>query len=167
MACMARPAATGQGPEQSWPWRSLQRADFAMALATPAAARSAHFSLHYRPVPTTPIAGQATRTASHGLSTARAPTEAASVNKWVEIDRCGLGIVVPKRHAPRAATRNLLKRKIRARVAQARPALPPGQWLVRLTAPFDARQFPSAASIALGAAVGAELEQVFARWPTR
>ena len=89
------------------------------------------------------------------------------MNKWVEIDRCGLGIVVPKRHAPRAATRNLLKRKIRARVAQARPALPPGQWLVRLTAPFDARQFPSAASIALGAAVGAELEQVFARWPTR
>ena len=49
-----------------------------------------------------------------------------------------LGLVVPKRHARRAATRNLIKRQMRAQLAQAAASaapqaqLPPGLWVLRL-----------------------------------
>ena len=73
-----------------------------------------------------------------------------------------LGLVVPKRHARRAATRSLLKRQMRAHAAQFRSRLPAGQWLIRLRAPFDARLYPSAASAQLRDAAGSELAMVFA-----
>ena len=74
-----------------------------------------------------------------------------------------LGAVVPKRHARRSVTRTLLKRQIRRHLAAHRAALPPGLWVVRLRAPFDRAEFPSAASAALGQAAGAELDAVFGR----
>lgn len=55
-------------------------------------------------------------------------------------------MVVPKRHARRAVTRNLLKRQMRAVMAAHAGGLPPGLWVLRLKAPFDPRQFRSAAS---------------------
>lgn len=77
-----------------------------------------------------------------------------------------LGAVVPKRHARRAVTRNLLKRQIR-RVVHAQAALesglPSGLWVIRLRSPFDRKLFPSAASDALRAAAGTELLAVMAR----
>lgn len=66
--------------------------------------------------------------------------------------RIWLGTVVPKRHARRAVTRNLIKRQIRSaaeRTTQGLPLLAPGLWVVRLRAPFDRRVFTSAASAAL------------------
>jgi ribonuclease P protein component len=76
-----------------------------------------------------------------------------------------LGAVVPKRHARRAVTRSLLKRQIRVCLtsrAEACPqAWPPGIWVVRLRAPFDRAQFPSAGSGALRSAARAELDAVF------
>ena len=74
-----------------------------------------------------------------------------------------LGCVVPKRHARRAVTRNLLKRRIRLAMARHLQALAPGLWLVRLRAPFGREKFPSAASAALQAAADSELEQLFTR----
>jgi ribonuclease P protein component len=83
---------------------------------------------------------------------------------------CWLGGVVPKRHARRAVTRSLLKRQIRAAfVAQATAAslpLPAGLWVVRLRAPFDVKQFPSASSEALRAAARDELAQLLLRAST-
>ena len=77
---------------------------------------------------------------------------------------CWLGMVVPKRHARRAVTRSLLKRQIRAAFASLEVAsgggLPPGLWVVRLRAPFDRKQFPSASSDALRLAARAELAQL-------
>ena len=74
---------------------------------------------------------------------------------------CWLGTVVPKRHARRSVTRSLLKRQIRAALDIAAHAdLAPGLWVVRLRAPFDRKQFPSAASDALRAAARAELDQL-------
>jgi ribonuclease P protein component len=70
---------------------------------------------------------------------------------------------LPKRHAKRAVTRNLLRRQIRAAVEQLQPALAPGLWVVRLRAPFDRRQFPSARSTALRDAARAELGQLLQR----
>lgn len=71
--------------------------------------------------------------------------------------------MVPKRHARRAVTRNLLKRQIRAAMQRHWQALAPGLWLVRLRAPFAATQYPSAASCALRVAAAGELEVLLQR----
>jgi ribonuclease P protein component len=73
-----------------------------------------------------------------------------------------LGVVVPKRHARRAATRSLLKRQIRTHAERYRGRLAAGQWLIRLRAPFDVRQYPSAASAYLRDAARSELAKAFA-----
>jgi len=74
-----------------------------------------------------------------------------------------LGLVVPKRHAKRAVTRTLMKRQIRNVAAACAPQLEPGLWVVRQRSPFDAKQFPSAASDALKEAARAELRALFDR----
>jgi ribonuclease P protein component len=74
-----------------------------------------------------------------------------------------LGTVVPKRHARRAVTRNLLKRQMRAVVQHEAERLPPGLWVLRLKAPFDKKQFPSAASAPLGALARSELTTLLQR----
>ena len=80
-----------------------------------------------------------------------------------------LGLVVPKRHARRAVTRNLLKRQMRSRMADAvaqapMPAqLPPGLWVLRLKSPFDKARFASAASAALRDAARSELTLLLQR----
>jgi len=73
-----------------------------------------------------------------------------------------LGLVVPKRHARRAVTRNVIKRQMRVQAEDHRHRLPPGVWLIRLRAPFDRQVFQSAASEALRLAARNELKQVFA-----
>jgi ribonuclease P protein component len=74
-----------------------------------------------------------------------------------------LGAVVPKRHARRAVTRNLLKRQIRTAFERHLAALLPGLWVVRLRAPFDRARFVSAASDPLRREVGKELDALFGR----
>ena len=78
-------------------------------------------------------------------------------------DGCWFGAVVAKRHARRAATRNLLRRQIRAAIDRHQATLPHGLWLVRLRAPFDARTYPSAASAALRSAARNELDALLTR----
>lgn len=73
-----------------------------------------------------------------------------------------LGVLVPKRHARRAVTRNLIRRLVRAVFALHLAGLPSGRWLVRLKAPFPAREFVSAASPSLAAAIRDELGQLLA-----
>lgn len=89
-----------------------------------------------------------------------------SALKSVEPGNIWLGLVVPKRHAKRSVTRQLLKRQMRAVVAeqemQSRP-LNHGLWVLRLRATFEVSQFPSAASAALAAAVRQELQQLLQR----
>jgi ribonuclease P protein component len=74
-----------------------------------------------------------------------------------------LGTVVPKRHARRSVTRNLLKRQIRAALSRHAEVLTPGLWLVRLRAPFASTQFPSASSDQLRHAARDELDQLLAQ----
>ena len=81
--------------------------------------------------------------------------ETAAVGIW-------LGAVVPKRHARKAVTRNLIKRQIRVAVTRHAGVLAGGLWVVRLRSPFDRICFPSASSDALKRAARAELESVFA-----
>jgi len=77
--------------------------------------------------------------------------------------RYALGVVVPKRHARRAVTRSLIKREVRAAWRCRASALDAGLWLVRLRAGFEASRYPSAASVALRAAVRLEVGQVLDR----
>ena len=72
-----------------------------------------------------------------------------------------LGSVIPKRHARRAVTRNLLRRQIRTVMGEQLARLPDGLWLVRLRQPFAREQFVSAASDALRQAARAELRELF------
>ncbi len=140
--------------------------DFERVLARPTRARSAHFALHHLSANLAPSAWAAAqlRTGQAELSTG----ESQPVHKFVEYpapslpDGCWVGMVVPKRHAKRSVTRQLLKRQIRAAFAE-RPGMPPGLWVVRLRSPFDRQKFPSAASDALRAAARAELAQLLDR----
>ncbi|UDF36246.1 UNVERIFIED_ORG: ribonuclease P protein component [Shinella sp. XGS7] len=144
--------------------RIQRSADFERVLGFPSRARSAHFAAHHvATVPSRP--GQHLSTAAGDLSTGDAPV----VHKLVDQvpaealpQGCWLGLVVPKRHARRAVTRSLLKRQIRAAFASGaeRGVVPPGLWVVRLRAPFDRKQFPSASSEALSRAAREELAQL-------
>lgn len=145
----------------------LQRpVDFERVLGRQSRARSAHFALHHLPANPAPSAWHTAklRTASAELSTG----EPQPVHNPVDHvppaapDGCWVGIVVPKRHARRSVTRQLLKRQIRAAFAE-RPGMPPGLWVVRLRSPFDRQKFPSAASDALRQAARAELAQLLDR----
>jgi ribonuclease P protein component len=80
---------------------------------------------------------------------------------------CWLGLVVPKRHAKRSVTRNLLKRQMRTVMAAQADSLPPGLWVLRLKAPFDRQQFISPASDPLRNAAGDELVQLLQRAAAR
>jgi len=72
-----------------------------------------------------------------------------------------IGVVLPKRWAKRAVTRNTIKRQVYS-VSEAAP-LPAAAYIVRLRAAFDRAQFTSATSPVLRRAVRAELEQLFAQ----
>ena len=74
-----------------------------------------------------------------------------------------LGSVVPKRHARRAVTRNMLRRQVRAAMERHVARLRPGLWLVRLRLPFARTTFTAADSKALRTAAADELDRLFAR----
>ncbi|MDP4301121.1 ribonuclease P protein component [Leptothrix discophora] len=122
---------------------------FQAVLATRPCSKSAHFMLHYRAV--------------DKLSTA----PPVGVGRLVD-DFGGrpvpvsLGLVVPKRHARRAVTRNLVRREARAQMTQRADHLPPGDWVLRLRAPFDRSTFSSAASAALLLVVREEITRLIA-----
>jgi ribonuclease P protein component len=72
-------------------------------------------------------------------------------------------LVVPKRFARRAVTRNLVKRQMRAVMAGSAVTLDGGLWVLRLKSALDRTAFPSAASPALRRAVRAELLKLMDR----
>lgn len=96
-------------------------------------------------------AGIAARTAHFALHRMPAPGESGAA----------LGVVLPKRWAKRAVTRNTIKRQIHS-VSEA-ATLPAAAYVVRLRCAFDRAEFTSATSVALKRAVRAELQQLFAQ----
>ncbi len=74
-----------------------------------------------------------------------------------------LGLVVPKRLARRAVTRQLLKRQMREAMRRHADRLRPGLWLLRLQRAFDPRQYPAAASAGLRRVVRVELDALLTR----
>lgn len=139
--------------------RLVHKADFESLMAAPTWSRSAHFALHH--LPKGP-AGAAVRRPAAGapeISTDSAQPDPQPVD-IVAPTAVWFGVMVPKRHARRAVTRNLLKRQIRAAFGRHEPALQPGLWLVRLRGAFASAEFPAAHSAALAAAARAELDDL-------
>jgi ribonuclease P protein component len=72
-----------------------------------------------------------------------------------------LGVIVPKRWAKRAVTRNTIKRQIYAVSTDPTCHLPAAAHVVRLRAGFGRAEFISATSNKLKTAVRSELQQLF------
>lgn len=114
------------------------KAQFQAVMSGTTAARTPHFALHL-----VPLEGSAELTA---LFQAPAP--------WV-------GVIIPKRWARRAVTRNTIRRQIYelARIGQG--DLPQAAMVVRLHSEFSRKSFISATSDVLKAAVRAELTKLY------
>lgn len=142
--------------------RIVRSEDFELVLRRPPRSRSTHFSLHH--------AVQASTVITHPTDPVKLSTGCAShVDEAVDDLAPGirLGLVVPKRHAKRSVTRNLLRRQMRHVAERHRASLVPGLWVLRLRAPFPRSDFPSAASEALRDASRTELEVLFAGLASR
>ena len=121
------------------------RPQFQVALSGKTLARTTHFALH--------CAGLGSDGPREGV--VQAPLFAQQ-GVW-------LGAMVPKRWAKRAVTRNAIKRQIYNLSLQFEPHLGVAAHVVRLRAAFDRKQFVSASSEVLKAAVRAELLSLFQR----
>ena len=111
-------------------------------------ARSHHFVLHFcsfdaAPPPQSPVPGSTV------------------FDKGLALDRPAVGALVPKRWAKRAVTRNTIKRQIYHVSLLFETQLAPGAHVVRLRSAFDTKQFPSATSVPLRAALRQELIGLF------
>ncbi len=119
--------------------RLVRKTQFTSVLNGPAIAHTAHFALHQSP--------------------ATPPLFDAEPAAWA-------GVVLPKRWAKRAVTRNALRRHIYVCLQQVQRdsgALSAQACVVRLRRGFDAHQFPSAWSHALRDVVVAELQRLVTR----
>jgi ribonuclease P protein component len=157
--------------------RIVRSVDFERVMAAPSHAKTRHFVLHHlAAVPSKPgfsvsaaLVSQARDARSLAeLSTAGLVVQAPLVDDFLlaglkqplSNNDIWLGLVVPKRHAKRSVTRQLLKRQMRAVVRDqqgATPQLAHGLWVLRLRAAFDVKQYPSAASAALAQEARQEL----------
>ena len=120
--------------------RIVRPADFEKVLATSMRSRSTHFAVHHVPGSPSRPRGAGSSPLAPGFSPDLPPElSTGSLDKSEgTVDECGhwFGLVVPKRHAKRAVTRNQLKRQLRAAMDRHATQLPPGLWVVRLKAPF-------------------------------
>ncbi|NBQ91106.1 MAG: hypothetical protein EBS47_04320 [Betaproteobacteria bacterium] len=140
---------------------------FERAMAQPWLAKTPHFAVHHLAGGLMPRRGAAPRP---GLSSMTAQPTDEPVDNSIEnpvdkrldepLQAAWAGYVVPKRHARRAVTRNLIRRQMRQALADQQGSsqgLPAGVWVLRLRQGFDRAQFPSAASQPLKRAVRDEL----------
>jgi ribonuclease P protein component len=74
-----------------------------------------------------------------------------------------VGVLLPKRWARRAVTRNAIRRQIYELARAQADRLPQAAWVVRLRSEFSRKQFVSASSDPLKRAVRAELELLLGR----
>ncbi len=128
--------------------RLKTRPQFQAVLAGETLARTPHFVLHGvalpevmpRPAAAPPKTASPALFAPHGV--------------W-------LGAMVPKRWAKRAVTRNAIKRQIYSVSLEFESSLACAAHVVRLRSGFDRKQFVSASSDTLKAAVRQELQLLF------
>ena len=140
------------------------RAQFQAAMSGGVISRTAHFALHRLVLESAESAAAITSIGPGSLPSAQGP-QALFVVPGQSYPQLWLGPLVPKRWAKRSVTRHAIKRQVYA-VAQdfatQLDSLPKAAFVVRLRAGFDRKQFVSATSDALKAAVRGELQQLYA-----
>ncbi len=124
--------------------------------------RTAHFVLHRAPLDASSPSPHVIP-AEAGIQSA---LKSDALDSRLRGNDVWIGAVVPKRWARRAVTRNGIKRQIYNVSATFEPRLPVAAHVVRLRTDFARKQFPSAWSEALKAAVRGELVQLFERAAT-
>ena len=120
--------------------RIRTRPQFQAAMAGAIVAKTPHFALHRLALPAP----------AHGRLLF--PEQ----DSWI-------GVVLPKRWAKRAVTRNSIRRQVYEFTRLSADSLPAAALVVRLRAGFSREQFVSATSDVLKRAVRAELQQLFSR----
>jgi ribonuclease P protein component len=128
--------------------RLKNRAQFDAAMAGGTVSRTPHFVLHRAPLDATSSTGPE--------SDGRQVLFVLQTEPWI-------GAVIPKRWAKRAVTRNGIKRQVYNVSASFEQRLPVAAHVVRLRMDFARKDFPSAWSDPLKAAVRGELLQLFER----
>lgn len=141
--------------------RLIHKADFESLISAPQWSRSAHFALHHLSKGPSDPGKRASALEAAKISTGLSETMQHPVDK--RPSAVWAGAMVPKRHARRAVTRNLIKRQVRQAFERHAPVLPPGLWLVRLKRMFSPTEFPSARSERLAEATRTELEELLRR----
>lgn len=124
--------------------RLKSKQQFQAVMAGALVAKTPHFALHR-------VALDATHESAHAK---RALFPVADA--W-------LGVLLPKRWARRAVTRNAIRRQIYEAAREKAQQLPQAALVVRLRSEFSRKQFVSATSDALKRAVRAELNQLLDR----
>ncbi len=124
--------------------RLKSRQQFQAVMAGALVAKTPHFALHR-------VALDAAHESAHA---GRALFPVADT--W-------LGVLLPKRWARRAVTRNAIRRQIYEAAREKAHQLPQAALVVRLRTEFSRKQFVSATSDALKRAVRAELNQLLDR----
>ncbi len=135
--------------------RLRSRQQFQVAMAGSPVAKTAHFALHR-----SPLDGMADPVRNAGSAD---PARAAAARPLFPVTAPWLGVVLPKRWAKRAVTRNAIRRQIYESVRPLTGQLPAAVHVVRLRAGFSRDQFVSASSDVLKRAVRAELQQLWSR----
>jgi ribonuclease P protein component len=120
--------------------RIRSRPQFQAAMVDRPVATTPHFALH--------------RAALEGTQAARPLFPVADA--W-------LGVVLPKRWARRAVTRNAIRRQVYETARLLPAGLPQAAWVVRLRSEFSRKEFVSASSEPLKFAVRAELQALLGR----
>ena len=121
-------------------YRLRSRHQFQAVMALAPVAKTSHFALHRVGLPDDD--------AGRALFPVQAP--------W-------LGVLLPKRWARRAVTRNAIRRQVYETARPLGEGMPLGAHVVRLRSEFSRKQFPSATSEALKRAIRTELEQLWTR----
>ncbi len=137
--------------------RLKTRPQFQATMSAGTIARTPHFALHrmeLAPAAKEMVADPAT---GPGSEDPQALFGIGSVR-----EQAWLGAMVPKRWAKRSVTRHTIKRQIYAVAEDYEVALACASHVVRLRSGFDRKQFVSATSDMLKAAVRQELQQLFA-----
>jgi len=136
--------------------RLKTRPQFQATLSAGTIARTPHFALHRMVL--LPDAGDMV---AHPMTGPGSQDPQALFGIGAVRRQAWLGAMVPKRWARRSVTRHTIKRQIQAVASEHEAALQCAAHVVRLRAGFDRKQFVSATSDALKAAVRSELQQLF------
>jgi ribonuclease P protein component len=139
----------------------VTKAQFAAVMSGQTVSRTPHFALHRVALQPNSEPSSAPKAAANSQEMASKAGSQDSSKPLFAVQDTWLGVIVPKRWAKRAVTRNTIKRQIYAVSTAAGCAMPVAAHVVRLRAGFDRAEFISATSEKLKIAVRAELKQLF------